>query len=99
MRHRSLAWRRTRRGGWCLRFASAKTENQAGATAVERAGDFSWDLNLALHPAASDESGIKPRKNVRERQAHKNPIPIIFGSENLRNSLAQFAKGNFDGAA
>jgi hypothetical protein len=56
-------------------------------------------LNLALHAAASDQGGVKPRKDVRQRQAHQNAVPIIFGRENLWHRLAQFTKGNLYRAA
>ncbi len=66
---------------------------------IERAADFSRDLDLTLNAPAGDQSGVEFAQDIRQGQGHEDPVAIVLGSKYIRRSLAQFAKGHFNGAA
>lgn len=100
-RYRSHMPRRKRSRGdrLGLGFCPGNRQSQPAAIGIEWTADFGRYFNLALDPAASDQSGIKLGQDIGQGQTNQNAIAIVLWCEDVRGGLAQLTKRNFHGSA
>jgi hypothetical protein len=80
-------WRRGSSGHPSVLFR-ADGKNETLASRVERAADFGRHFDLPLRAASGDQGRIQPLKNVTQRQSDQDPVPIVFGCEDVGQRLA-----------